>query len=84
VPLLSAIVLGLLLALLMGAAVRLRMRLREPLVHPPLLDDAAIRAIEATGRVEIDDELDLAVIEEEEERFWDDGTAEEAEEKGWD
>jgi hypothetical protein len=84
VPLLSSIFLGLLLALLVGAVIRLRMRLREPLVHPPLLDDAAIRSIEATGRVEIDDELDLAVIEEEEERFWDDGTTEEAEERGWD
>ena len=50
---------------------RLRGRLREPLVRPSLLDDAAIRAIEVRGSVEIDDEpLDPAEIEEEERRFW--------------
>ena len=57
--------------LVLAAAVRLRGRLREPLVRPSLLDDAAIRAIEVRGSVEIDDEpLDPAEIEEEERRFW--------------
>ena len=57
--------------LVLAAAVRLRVRLREPLVRPSLLDDAAIRAIETSGSVEIDDEpLDSAAIEEEERRFW--------------
>ena len=61
--------------LVLGAALRLRARLREPLGRPELLDDAAIRAIESTGQVELDDELDLAVIEDEERRF--------LEEEGW-
>ena len=57
--------------LVLAAAVRLRVRLREPLVRSSLLDDEAIRAIEASGSVEIDDEpLDPAAIEEEERRFW--------------
>jgi len=56
------------LALLVLAAV---VRLRELLVRPPLVDDEAIRAIETSGSVEIDDEpLDPAAIEEEERRFW--------------
>jgi hypothetical protein len=56
------------LALLVLAAV---VRLRERLVRPPLVDDEAIRAIETSGSVEIDDEpLDPAAIEEEERRFW--------------
>ena len=59
--------------LVLGAALRLRARLRQPLGRPPLLDDAAIRGIESTGRVEVDDELDPAVIEEEERRFLDEG-----------
>jgi hypothetical protein len=58
------------LALLVLAAA-VRIRLREPLVRPSLLDDEAIRAIETSGSVEIDDEpLDPAAIEEEERRFW--------------
>ena len=57
--------------LVLAAAVRLRVRLRESLVRPPLLDDEAIRAIETSGSVEIDDEpLDPAEIEAEERRFW--------------
>ena len=57
--------------LVLAAAVRLRGRLREPLVRPSLVDDAAIRSIETSGSVEIDDEpLDPAEIEEEERRFW--------------
>lgn len=56
------------LALLVLAAA---VRLREHLVRPSLLDDEAIRAIEASGSVEIDDDpLDPAAIEEEERRFW--------------
>ena len=55
--------------LVLAAAVRLW--LRELLVRPSLLDDEAIRAIETSGSVEIDDEpLDPAAIEEEERRFW--------------
>ena len=77
-PLLSQIFLGALLALMVAAAVRLRARLREPLVHPPLLDDAAVRSIETTGRVEIDDELDLRTIEDEERRFWEDGSVDDS------
>lgn len=57
--------------LVLAAAVRLRVRLRESLVRSSLLADEAIRAIEASGSVEIDDEpLDPAAIEEEERRFW--------------
>ncbi len=66
---------GLLALLVIGAALRMRTRLREPLGRPELLDDTAIRAIETVGRVELDDELDPAVIDEEERRFW--------EEEGW-
>ena len=79
--LLTSLFLGALLVPLAAAALRLRARLREPLVAP-LLDDAAIRAIETTGRVDIDDELDLAEIEEEERRFWEDGPAD-ADEEEW-
>jgi hypothetical protein len=62
---------GILSLLVVAAAVRLQARLREPLVASDLLDDAAIRRIEATGSVEIDDEpLDPAAIDEEERRFW--------------
>ena len=59
--------------LVVGAALRVRGRLRRPLGPAPLLDDAAIRGIEATGRVEVDDELDPATIEEEERRFLEEG-----------
>jgi len=59
--------------LVLAAALRLRARLREPLAPRGLLDDAAIRQIETTGWVEVDDELDPAVIEEEERRFLDEG-----------
>jgi len=55
--------------LVLAAALRLRARLREPLGGERMLDDAAIRQIEATGRVEVDDELDPIAIEEEERRF---------------
>jgi hypothetical protein len=55
--------------LVLAAALRLRARLREPLRGEGGLDDGAIRQIEATGRVEVDDELDPIVIEEEERRF---------------
>jgi hypothetical protein len=78
VPLLTSLLLGSVLVLLLAAAIRLRARLSEPLVGP-LLDDAAIRAIETTGRVDLDEELDLATIEEEERRFWEDGPADEEE-----
>ena len=59
--------------LVLLAALRLRARLRRPLGSHALLDDAAIREIETTGRVEVDDELDPAVIEEEERRFLEEG-----------
>ncbi len=61
--------------LVIGGALRLRARLREPLGRQWLVDDDAIRAIEVTGRLEVDDELDPAEIEEEERRF--------LEEDGW-
>ena len=73
--LLTSLFWGVLALLLLGSGIRLRARLREPLVRASLLDDDAIRAIETTGRVEVEDELDAAVIEEEERRFW--------EEKEW-
>ena len=79
--LLTSLFLGALFVPLVAAALRLRARLREPLATP-LLDDAAIRAIETIGRVDIDDELDLAEIEEEERRFWEDGPAD-ADEEEW-
>jgi len=63
---------GVLALLVVVAALRRRARLREPLGVPPLLDDAAIQAIETTGSLELDDELDLAVIDEEGRRFWED------------
>ena len=56
-----------LLALLAG--LRLRARLRQFLGRAELLDQAAIRQIVMSGRVEVDDELDLALIEDEERRF---------------
>ena len=57
--------------LVMAAAVRLWGRLRAPPVRASLLDDEAIRAIEVSGSVEIDDEPpDPAEVEEEERRFW--------------
>jgi hypothetical protein len=59
--------------LLLAAGLRLRARLRRPLGRPTLLDDAAIRQIESTGRVEVDDELDPEVIAEEERRFLEEG-----------
>jgi hypothetical protein len=75
VTLLVSLFWSILALLVLAAALRLRARLREPLGRPTQLDDAAIRAIENTGHVEMDDELDLAVIEEEERRF--------LEEEGW-
>jgi hypothetical protein len=71
VTLLGSLLLAGLGLLALAAAVRLRIRLGEPLWRAPdLLDDAAIRSIETTGSVELDDELDPAAIEEEERRFW--------------
>ncbi|MEJ2678746.1 MAG: hypothetical protein P8174_06700 [Gemmatimonadota bacterium] len=43
----------------------LRLRRREA-----SLDDAAIRRIEASGRVDVEEPLDLDEAREEEERFW--------------
>ena len=60
-----------LLAVFGGAAVRRRLdaSLGEA---DPSLDDEAIRRIEETGALTVDEEppLDLDEIEEEEERFW--------------
>ena len=64
---------SILAVLVLLAALRLRARLRRPLGSAALLDDAAIREIESTGRVEVDDELDPAVIEDEERRFLEEG-----------
>lgn len=55
------------LALLAG--LRLRARLRQLLGRATFLDRAAVRQIEVSGRVGVDDELDLAAIEDEERRF---------------
>ncbi len=55
---------GLVFAAWVGYRRRLR-RLRER-----ELSDAAIRQIEASGRVEVDEPLDLEEASEEEERFW--------------
>jgi hypothetical protein len=61
-------VFSLVLALLVLAAA---VRLRGERARSSLVDDAAIRAIEMRGSVEIDDEpLDPAEIDEEERRFW--------------
>jgi hypothetical protein len=73
VSLLVSLFWSILALLVLAAALRLRARLREPLGQPDLLDDAAIRAIENTGHVEVDDELDPAVIDEEERRFLEEG-----------
>jgi hypothetical protein len=73
VSLLVSLFWSILALLVLAAALRLRGRLREPLGGASILDDAAIRAIESTGRVEVDDELDPAVIEEEERRFLEEG-----------
>jgi hypothetical protein len=73
VTLLVSLFWSILALLVLAAALRLRARLREPLGQPALLDDAAIRAIENTGQVELDDELDPAAIEEEERRFLEEG-----------
>lgn len=61
-----------LLALMVGAGVRLHLRRRELMASPlPLVDDAAIHAILETGELSVDDEpLDLSEIDEREERFW--------------
>jgi hypothetical protein len=57
-----------LLALLGGAFYLLRLRgLRH---GPDGLNDDMIRNIETTGRIEVDDPLDLEQIHDEEERFW--------------
>jgi hypothetical protein len=60
-------------ALMVAAAVRLHVRRRELTASPfPRLDDDAIHAILETGEltVEEDEPLDLAEIDESEERFW--------------
>jgi hypothetical protein len=75
VTLLISLFWGALAVLVLVGALRLRARVRQPLGRPGLLDDQAIREIETTGRVEVDDELDPALIEEEERRF--------LEEEGW-
>ena len=71
VSILTSVFTCVLALLVLAAAVRLRARLREPLRRAPLLDDEAIRAIEMSGSVEIDDEpLDQSEIDDEERRFW--------------
>lgn len=57
-------------ALLVAAAgLGVRRRLRR--LKGGGLSDGAIRQIEASGRVEVDEPLDLEEAAEEEERFWD-------------
>ena len=55
-------------ALVVVAGVEYRRRLRR--VRDRGLSDAAIRQIEASGRVEVDEPLDLQEAAHEEERFW--------------
>ena len=54
--------------LVAGAWYANRRRLRS--MRQGGLSDAAIRRIEASGRVELDEPLDLDEAREEEERFW--------------
>ncbi len=54
--------------LVAGAWYATRRRLRQ--LKDRELSDAAIRQIEASGRVEVDEPLDLEEAAEEEERFW--------------
>lgn len=59
--------LGALLVVAAGLGVRRRLqRLKDR-----GLNDAAIRRIEASGRIEVDEPLDLEEAATEEERFWD-------------
>ena len=51
-----------------GAWLASRRRLRQ--LRADELSDAAIRRIEASGRVEVDEPLDLDEAKAEEERFW--------------
>lgn len=69
VNLLTSLFWGGLALILVLAGLRLRARLRQLSGRGALLDEAAIRRIQVTGRMEIDDELDMVVIEEEERRF---------------
>jgi len=66
----SAFLLGLALASAILARHKLRKHVRGG--RGPVVDDAAVRAILATGllSVEDDERLDLDVIDEEERRFW--------------
>lgn len=66
------------LAIVAGVAyVRRLWRLKRE--RGPELDDDMIRRIEETGRVEVDDPLDMEEIRREEERFWSDSPWEEPE-----
>ncbi|MFW5947566.1 MAG: hypothetical protein ACOCUW_03650 [Gemmatimonadota bacterium] len=56
---------GAVLVVAAGLGVRRRLRRMDD-----GLDDADIRRIEASGRVEIDEPLDLEEAADEEERFW--------------
>ncbi len=75
---LSSLTWTVLALLVVAAAVRFRVRMRELHARPPRLDDDAIRAIEEEGVLYREEEppLDLDEIEEEERRFW--------EEERWD
>lgn len=59
--------------LAVAAGFSVHARRRDALVSPPpALDDDAVRRILETGELSVDEDepLDLAEIEEEEERFW--------------
>ena len=59
--------------LLVAAGFSVHQRRRDALASPPpRLDDEAVRRILETGQLAVDEDepLDLAEIEEEEERFW--------------
>jgi hypothetical protein len=66
------------LALIAGALYMLRLRtLRR---GDDGLSDDVIRSIENTGRIEVDEPLDLGEIRDEEVRFWEESTWDEPEE----
>jgi hypothetical protein len=69
-------------ALAVGAAVRIRMRLRAHVDKRPVLDDDDVRDIVAHGFYvsQEDEPLDLERVYEEERRFWEEAEWDEAEE----
>ena len=67
------------LALVAGLVYRARLK-RVVGERPPALSDELLRQIEETGSVELEEPLDIAEIQEEEARFWEDRPWEETDE----